>query len=143
MRGHFEGLQRQESDTMKDKNTNASRVTNGSALHFDGGDGRSGAARRWRDLFERITKETLAQGRKTEAARQLVRRATMLAFLAERMEGAVVRGEPIDEGNYVRIAGALSRCYVALGLQPDVTGDNADTGPSLVEYLASREATAE
>ena len=98
--------------------SNRSRLTNGSSLHLGRVDGRSAAARRWRDLYAALM---AAVGKPvTEAQRQLVRRAVTLAILAERSEAALSRGESIDTGGYIRVSGALSRVLRTLGLEPDV-----------------------
>jgi hypothetical protein len=55
-----------------------SRISNGSAIH-DGIDGRSAAARRFRDVFGEIVSELGGADRLSEGQRQLARRCAMLA----------------------------------------------------------------
>jgi hypothetical protein len=70
-----------------------SRVANGSKL-LPLTDGRSAAARRFRDLFEDICVDLGGAAHLSEGQRQLVRRAAMLSAESERLEALAAPGEP-------------------------------------------------
>jgi hypothetical protein len=69
--------------------TNRSAVTNGSKL-LVGIDGRSPAARRFRDLIQLY--ETEVGGVLTEVERGLIRQAAALTIRAEQLQAAIVEG---------------------------------------------------
>lgn len=108
-----------------------SAIANGSRLHTSGVDGRSAEARRWRDLYVALLAELPLPP--TEAQRQLVRRATSLAVLAEQMEAQLAQGGMPNPFAFVRLCGALSRCLIALGLE---TEGKLPEPPTLADLLA-------
>ncbi len=118
------------------KDTNASKVSNGSCLWVEPTDGRRAPARRYRDLYNDLLIEIGGPGPKiTEPQRQLCRRAAGLMILAERSECAMANGEVVDPGAYVKICGSLSRVLVALGIEPAPPGQEEAT-PTLASYFA-------
>lgn len=93
--------------------TNRSRLTNGSALHLSGVDGRSREARRWRDLYRQYMAET--SGRHE----QLCRTLASLVLQREVLDAALARGESVSIDDLLRLAGAISRTLARLGLVAD------------------------
>jgi hypothetical protein len=109
-----------------------SRVTNGTR-RFGDGDGRSSIARRLKDLHAALA-APVAFDDLPESTQQLVRRAALLAYEAERMEGGATRGEPIDPVAHATIANALSRLLTRLERAKAATP--VKEGPSLAEAMA-------
>lgn len=85
--------------------TNRSRVTNGTRLLM-GVDGRSATARRFRDLVRSYESEFEST---SEADRNLIRQAALLALKSEQLQAAVVRGEPVDADTLTKLAGQSRR----------------------------------
>jgi hypothetical protein len=85
--------------------TNRSRATNGTRL-LTGVDGRSRAARRFRDLIRSYEAEFNIS---SESDKTMIRTAAMLALKAEEMQAAVVRGERTDGDDIVPMAGSVRR----------------------------------
>jgi hypothetical protein len=79
-----------------------SAITNGRAL-LAGVDGRSRAARRYRDLVAHYTRQT--GGRSEELVRQLA----SLILQRELLDAQAVRGEPVDALHLVRLCNSISR----------------------------------
>ena len=86
-----------------------SAISNGSTL-FTGVDGRSRGARRFRDLYHDYLNQT--GGRHDELCRQ----AATLVLQRERLDVALVKGEPVDPSHLVRLAGAINRTLARLNL---------------------------
>lgn len=82
-------------------------------------DGRIEAAKRVRDLTDRIEAELSMQNvfPITETQRQLVRRAAMLSVVVEDIEARTLAGEPAAD--YVTTVNAQRRAFEALGLTHD------------------------
>ena len=114
--------------------TNRSAVTNGSRL-LEGIDGRSPLARRFRDLIKAYEAEI--GGELTEVERGLVKQAAALTLRAEQMQAAIVRGEPIDNDQLIRISGTAKRILGAIG---DKASKRRPAGPSLQDHIARRNA---
>lgn len=87
--------------------TNRSAVTNGSRL-LDGIDGRSAAARRFRDLVQAFETE-IGGEQPSELERGLIRQAAALALRAEQLQAAIVRGEAVDDDHLIRLSGEARR----------------------------------
>ena len=85
-----------------------SAVSNGSTLLI-GVDDRSRSARRFRDLYHGYLEQT--GGEHDELCRQ----AATLVLQRERLDAAVVRGEPVDPSHLVRLAGSINRTLAKLG----------------------------
>lgn len=100
-------------------------------------DGRSQAARRYRDVVREFTDQFEQQaGREANAAEsQLLRRAAALALKCEAFEARLARGDDdADDADYTRDVGQFQRCLRALGLA-GANGKKRSTE-------AEREATA-
>jgi hypothetical protein len=82
---------------------------------FDGFDGRSAEARRFRDLMLAYADDAGGAAVLTEAQRGLVRSAAMLTMQAERLQAAMLAGEAVDLGQQLKIANTLSRTLSRLG----------------------------
>jgi hypothetical protein len=114
--------------------TNRSAVTNGSRL-LEGIDGRSPLARRFRDLIKAYEAEI--GGELTEVERGLVKQAAALTLRAEQMQAAIVRGEPIDNDQLIRISGTAKRILGAIG---DKASKRKPAAPTLQDHIARRTA---
>jgi hypothetical protein len=108
-------------------------VTNGKA--FPGVDGRSRRARRYYDLIADLARE-LGGGLST-AEMSVVRQAAALTVKSEQLQAAIVKGEPINTDDAVRLANASARLLGALR-----TKRRQPAGPTLAEYLARKDAPA-
>ncbi|TXN15884.1 hypothetical protein FV219_01565 [Methylobacterium sp. WL122] len=110
------------------KPSHRSRVTNGSAL-LQNVDGRSGWARRMRDLMALHLSDLGGEAAVSEAEKSLIRRAATLTVELERMEERFANDGEADADAldlYSRTAGNLRRLLEATGLQRrprDVTPD--------------------
>jgi hypothetical protein len=113
-----------------------SRISNGKKLLEDV-DGRSGWARRMRDLIQLHLADLAGEESVSEAEKSIVRRAATLTVELERMESIfAVAGEALPEqlDLYQRTANSLRRLLEAVGL-----GRRAKTiVPILSEYLEAR-----
>src|SRR5690606_12513061 len=76
---------------------------------LSGVDGRSAPARRFRDLVREFTAELGGDDILTEPMRAMVKQAAAVTVEAERMQGAIVRGEEIDTEQLVRVTNVLAR----------------------------------
>ena len=112
-----------------------SRVSNGRDL-LPGIDGRSTVARRYRDIASAILADQGGADACSEARKQLVRRFAAAAVLAERLEGALARGEQIDTGEHATLSSTIVRIASRIGIDRRA----CDITPSVAEYL---EATSE
>jgi len=93
------------------------RVTNGKALFLDGVDGRTLAARRYRDLFHSFVSDLGGMDITSEAQRQLARRCATMSCQAEVMEAEFIAGDDTDLEQYLRLVGTLSRALSRLGME--------------------------
>jgi hypothetical protein len=118
--------------------TARSRVTNGKAL-LAGIDGRSAAARRYRDLAMSFAGELGGELAMTEPEKALVRLAAALTVQGETMQAAIVRGDKVDDEQVVRTANALTRALSQLRRK---SRSPKTAAPSLQDYLAKRAAEA-
>ena len=116
--------------------TNRSRVTNGSAL-LHGIDGRSASARRYRDLQISFADDLGGAAALTEADKSLVRQAAALTVKSEEMQGAIIRGEPVDDEQLVRLTNAASRALTALRRK---AGAKAPAKRTLADIIAGSSA---
>ena len=108
------------------------RVTNGKALFLDGVDGRTLAARRYRDLFHSFVSDLGGMDITSEAQRQLARRCATMSCQAEVMEAEFVAGDDTDWDQYLHLVGTLSRALSHLGIERKALDV---TGPTLEEYI--------
>jgi hypothetical protein len=95
--------------------TTRSRISNRSRM-LPGVDGRSSAARRFRDICANYEAE--AGGNVTEVERDLIRQAAGLTLRAEQLQGAIVRGEPISNDELVRISSTAKRLLEQSAARP-------------------------
>jgi hypothetical protein len=109
--------------------TNKSRLTNGRLPA--GVDGRSPQARRFRDLMRGYEAEFEAV---SEIDRSTIRTAATLALKIEDMEAAQLRGEPVDAGDLMRLAGQLRRLLADLKRKAE---GNAPAPVSILDHLAA------
>jgi hypothetical protein len=107
-----------------------SRVTNGSAL-LAGIDQRSAVARRYKDITTAILVDQGGADQCSESRLQLVRRFAAAAVIAEQMEAALVRGEPIDVQEHALLCSTLTRLAQRIGIERRAR----NITPSLREYL--------
>jgi hypothetical protein len=91
--------------------TTRSKVSNGTRL-LQNVDGRSSSARRFRDLVHAFEAEI--GGTLSELERGLVRQAAILSLKTEQMQGAVVRGEDVDNDTLIRLSGEARRILASL-----------------------------
>src|SRR5687768_11729967 len=92
--------------------TARSRVTNGK--QFDGVDGRSANARRFRDLVDAFSRDLGGMSQLTEADRSLVRQAATLTVRSEQLQAAIVRGEPVDPDELIRLTNTARRTLAGI-----------------------------
>jgi hypothetical protein len=94
---------------------NRSSVTNGRRKHRTGTvDGRSHAARRWRDLFIGFRAELAREPTTSEDV--LLRSAADIALAHEDLSAQLASGRPIDTEHLGRLSFSLRRTLAALGL---------------------------
>ena len=86
--------------------TNRSAVSNRSRL-LEKVDGRSATARRFRDICRAY--EIELGGPVSELERDLIRQAAGLTLRSEQMQAAIVRGEPVDNDQLIRISSTARR----------------------------------
>ena len=108
-----------------------SRISNG-ATFLDGVDGRSGLARRYRDILSELIRDL--GGDPTGAQSAIARRAAALCVWCEVAEAAMAAGDEVDIGEYGTAANAMRRLLVDLGLERRAK----DVTPSLASYLNQR-----
>lgn len=94
-----------------------SRVTNGSSLFTGDVDGRTAAAKRFRDVLAEIVSDLGGADLLSEGQRQLARRAAMMSVEAERQEAEAVAGGKLDPDAFGALADRLGRCFNRLGLR--------------------------
>src|ERR1700687_1264278 len=107
-----------------------SRVSNGSAV-LDGVDGRSGAARRYRDIVGELIRDM--GGDPSGAQSAIARRAAALCVSCEQAEAELVAGGVLDLAEFTTAANSLRRLLADLGLERR----SKDITPSLEKYLTS------
>jgi hypothetical protein len=121
------------SSLAKPSRTTRSAVSNGSRLHAGEVDGRSEAARRFRDVLSEIVSDLGGGETLSEGQRQLARRAAMMSVEAERMEAEAVAGGKLDPDAFGALSDRLGRVFNRLGLRRVAK----TVGPrTMVEYAA-------
>jgi hypothetical protein len=111
------------------------RVTNGSDI-LPGIDGRSGIARRYRDIVDAILVDQGGADRCSESRLQLIRRFAASAVLAEQMEARLANGDQINVPEHALLCSTLVRVAQRIGI--DRIPRNVT--PSLSEYLRTEAA---
>lgn len=109
-----------------------SRVTNGSRM-LQQIDGRSAEARRYRDLVEGFARDFGVSG-PGERESALLRQAAALTVQAELMQAAIIRGDPIDVEQLVRVTNAQSRTLGKLGIRKP----ERNAAKDLAAYIAAQ-----
>jgi hypothetical protein len=113
-----------------------SRVTNRTKLFaIEGADGRTGQARRYRDILTQIECDVGGIANLSEAKKQLCRRAATLSFTAECMEVDAVAGNAFDIDLFGQLTDRLGRCLARLGLERVARPVN-DGSQALAEYFS-------
>jgi hypothetical protein len=110
-----------------------SRITNGSAL-LPGVDGRSAAARRFRDIAAAIVADQAGPEACSEARLQLIRRFAAAAVLAEAMEARLANGEQIDIAEHSLLSSTLVRLAQRIGINRVAR----NVTPTLDDYLRGK-----
>ncbi len=110
-----------------------SRVTNGSSLFTGDVDGRTAAAKRFRDVLAEIVSDLGGADILSEGQRQLARRAAMMSVEAERQEAEAVAGGKLDPDSFGALADRLGRVFNRLGLKRVAR----DMTPNLRDYIAA------
>ena len=101
-------------------------------------DGRSGAARRYRDILAAVIADQGGFDRMAEARVQLVRRFAACAVLCESQEARLASGEELDISEYSTLTSTLVRVAQRIGINRIAK----DITPNLQEYTAAQEADA-
>ena len=109
-----------------------SRITNGTQL-LAGVDGRTAAARRYRDLCLSLADDLGGASTLTEAQCALVRQAAAMIVQSEKLQGEVLRGEVVDCEQLTRLANGATRILSRLGIKRTV---RADAPPTIAEIAA-------
>jgi len=112
--------------------TTRSRVSNRSRI-LPGVDGRSALARRFRDICRSYELE--AGGEVSEVERDLIRQAAGLVVRGEQMQAALIRGEPVNNDELVRISSTAKRLLETIRAKADKR--QPARGASLQAYLAT------
>jgi hypothetical protein len=112
-----------------------SRVSNGSTL-LEGADGRSTAARRYRDVLNELISDL--GGDPSGAQSAIARRAAALCVVCEQAEAEMVAGGVLDLGEFTTAANSLRRLLSDLGLERRAK----DITPSLASYISTRSTQA-
>jgi hypothetical protein len=97
-------------------------------------DKRTNAAKRARDLIERVAGDLGGQDQISVAESQIVQRAVLLGCMAEDLEAKWLSGEDVDASVLATIANAQRRLFESVGLKRRPR----DVTPRLSDYLADR-----
>jgi hypothetical protein len=106
-----------------------------SGLELPRTDGRTIAAKRFRQLCEAFTTEL--GGQLSEVDQNLVKQAANLVLAAERFQLDVVSGATVDSDALVRVSSEARRI---LGMLRSKTAKNKPAGPTLADYVARKVA---
>jgi hypothetical protein len=114
---------------------NRSQITNGSRL-LGNVDGRSAAARRFRDVVRSLEAEFEVI---TAGDRALIRSAAQLILEAEMLQSARARGEDVDSDIVVKLTGALRRVLSDVKRRVAATSASTASPLSLLEHFANQD----
>jgi hypothetical protein len=101
------------------------------------------AVRRFNGLVLKFTHELLG-GRTalTALERELVRQAAAMVLRAEQLQAGLVRGEPVDPDELIRVTSEMRRAVKALGLKPrDGAPEPLPSGPRAIAAAEKESAT--
>jgi len=115
-------------------NTTRSRVSNRSRI-LPGVDGRSATARRFRDICRSYELE--AGGDVSELERDMIRQAAGLVVRGEQMQAALIRGEPVNNDELVRISSTAKRLLETIHAKAEKRKPARPTFSELVASVAS------
>ena len=82
-------------------------VSNGTRI-FDGIDGRTIGARRFRDLMVSLAHDLGGIDALTQVERTLLSHAASLTVRSEQLQAAVLKGEAVDPGDLIRLTDAVA-----------------------------------
>jgi hypothetical protein len=99
-----------------DKAYGRSRLSNGHGATLPNVDGRSVAARRYRDIAAALIADQGGISECSESRQQLVRRFAGAAVLAEQLEAKLVGGEQIDIQEHAMLSSTLVRLAARIGI---------------------------
>jgi hypothetical protein len=108
-----------------DPKSNLSRVSTGTRLFIDGGDGRTPIGRRYRDLLAGYRAELGRQPTMIEDT--LLRAAASIAIRQEQLAGALSTGELIDPRAVTQLSSELRRVLRELGIRGSGSSVEPDT----------------
>jgi hypothetical protein len=115
------------------KSHGRSRISNGKDL-LPNVDGRSIIARRFRDISNAILADQAGIDQCSEARLQLIRRFAACAVIAEQMEAALARGEPINIAEHSQLSSTLTRLASRIGIERR----SRNVTPTLSDYLRTK-----
>jgi hypothetical protein len=111
-----------------------SAISNGRRL-LDGVDHRSAQARRFRDLVNAFAANFGGVAALTEGERVLVRQAAACALRAEQLQAALVKGDPVEPDELIRLANTSRRMLASIAAR-ERTVTELDGLAHLRSYLA-------
>jgi hypothetical protein len=112
-----------------------SRITNGRDV-LPNVDGRSLIARRYRDICSAILVDQGGEDACSESRKQLIRRFSAAAVIAEQMESRLANGEEISIGEHALLCSTLVRVARQIG----VNRIARDVSPSLADIIQQADA---
>jgi hypothetical protein len=115
-----------------------SGVTNGTRLFAFEGDGRSGQARRYKDILGAIVSDLGVLDCMSEAQKQLARRAATLGLMAEAMEADACAGRDFNPDIFGSLCDRQGRLLQRLGLSRLAR----DMGSALRNYVLTKDHLA-
>ena len=115
-----------------------SSVSNGKTL-LPGIDGRSPAARRYKDICAALVADSGGVDRCSEARLQLIRRFSAACVMAEEVEAALVNGEEISIAEHSLLSSTLVRLAQRIG----ISRMPKNITPHLHDYLEQRTAVSD
>lgn len=119
------------------KPTARARVSNGKQTFLERVDGRSLAARRWRDLFRTFMAET---GGRNEP---MVRMLASLCLQRDLMDVRLAKGEDVEAGELVKLSGEIRRVMARLGIvEADEEIDGTDAAIAALRTHHTSEAAS-
>lgn len=115
-----------------------SRVSNGRDVLPDV-DGRTGVARRYRDIASAVLIDQGGPELCSESRKQLIRRFAAAAVLAEQLEAQLVRGEAIDIQEHALLCSTMVRVAQRIGINRVAR----NVTPTVDQYLSQNHRPSE